>query len=879
MNRLIVTHIGADIDAVASSLALARLYENSKIFFPGSLNKQSQELLNYLFPNGIKNLITVKELKKLIFNEVVVVDTRQRSRIGIVADLIKDKRVTVFDHHPPAHDDLSYSCGVVDETVGSTSTLVWEFLRGKVELEPQYATLLLAGIYEDTGSLSYLNTSYRDLFAAAELLKIGANLRTVRVYALPRFTKDHLRVLYKIADKLKKIKTGGFEVGIAELYTPEFVEELAPMANMILAILRLDAIFLLIQEPDRVAVIARSRNELFNVGEILNTLGWGGGHSTAAAASLKFASLKEVYNRLVLYLSKFNTYEIKAADIMVSPVYTVEEKRRVYDAYETLRNLNVNSLPVVNSEKKVVGAVTRQIIDKAIKHGLADKPVSSVLNPYVNWVSPNSKLTQVAKEFILNNPRFVLVGEPSKLPMGIITRNMLLKAAVSYFILESEYADRTIGGTVTQTLSEDRLVSLIGSDRLRVLRDVVELAEKEKVSLYMVGGTVRDILLGKKVVDIDLMVEGNALVFAETIKKHLNLEVKLHKPFFTAKIYGSNFVFDLASARTESYKYPASLPEVNLSPLRNDLMRRDFTINALAVKLTGEKRYRIVDFFGGLRDLKNKIIRVLHSLSFIEDPTRIFRAVSLESRLGFKMASDTEKMAKTAVRLDVIKYLSFNRLKRAFWSVVDSLDRVLENLKRLDSLGVSEAIFGFNLYSDRVATNILKVRKVWDWIQIENIKLGNIDVGDIVLKAIALGHDVEKRNKIEKVFMLEKGYFVTLEKRIKNMLWHIGKNGIKRSDIFSTIDSCSKEELLLAFALADDKTKDKIHDYLVNVGKISISIKGKDLIDSGIEEGPIIGEALKAVKDAIINREINSGFEEELKYAINFVKKKGEVDA
>jgi tRNA nucleotidyltransferase (CCA-adding enzyme) len=198
---------------------------------------------------------------------------------------------------------------------------------------------------------------------------------------------------------------------------------------------------------------------------------------------------------------------------------------------------------------------------------------------------------------------------------------------------------------------------------VRLLREAGELADRLDLGAYVAGGFVRDLLRGHPNFDLDLVVEGDGLKFARALAEGLQARVKVHKRFGTATVTLSDgFKLDIATARTEWYEYPAALPTVQPSSIREDLYRRDFTINTLAICLNGRSFWELLDLYGGQRDIKERIIRVLHSHSFIDDPTRIFRAIRFELRSGFRISDETLALIRGATRKAMIDRLSGRRL-------------------------------------------------------------------------------------------------------------------------------------------------------------------------------------------------------------------------
>jgi tRNA nucleotidyltransferase (CCA-adding enzyme) len=178
-----------------------------------------------------------------------------------------------------------------------------------------------------------------------------------------------------------------------------------------------------------------------------------------------------------------------------------------------------------------------------------------------------------------------------------------------------------------------------------------------------VGGIVRDLLLERSNFDIDLVIVGSAIDFTQKLNRELNAKIKIYQKFNTAKlVFVDGLEIDFATSRKERYKKPAALPEIIASDLKSDMFRRDFTINALALSLNKKDYGVLIDYFNGKLDIQNKIIRVLHDNSFIDDPTRIIRAIRFEQRLGFKISEHTEKLIKQAVDFNIFEKLSSYRL-------------------------------------------------------------------------------------------------------------------------------------------------------------------------------------------------------------------------
>ena len=214
-----------------------------------------------------------------------------------------------------------------------------------------------------------------------------------------------------------------------------------------------------------------------------------------------------------------------------------------------------------------------------------------------------------------------------------------------------------------------------------LLQRLAGIATQTGMSLYIVGGPVRDCLLRRTVTDLDLTTEGDALSLARVMARELGGAWKKFDRFGTAKLGlpGRDSPIDLATARTEMYARPGALPAVTRGTIETDLIRRDFTINALAITLAPSRFGTLIDFFGGWEDLHNRVIRVLHPLSFVEDPTRIYRAIRLEQRLGFTVEEGTERRQVAALRRVAVQH--GDRLALAkLYLIVSNVDTVSAEL-------------------------------------------------------------------------------------------------------------------------------------------------------------------------------------------------------
>lgn len=197
-----------------------------------------------------------------------------------------------------------------------------------------------------------------------------------------------------------------------------------------------------------------------------------------------------------------------------------------------------------------------------------------------------------------------------------------------------------------------------------IIKLIGEAADRENFSVYIVGGPVRDVLLGLSSCDLDFVIEGDGIKFAEILNKNLGGSLKEYRAFKTATINFKKMKIDIVTARSESYEKPAAYPKVTPGDIKEDLFRRDFTINAMAISLNKTNFGRLVDFYGGTGDLKKGLVRIMHEGSFIDDPTRIFRAVRFSTRFNFKIEPRTKKLIKEAILDGLIGEVNRGRIKK-----------------------------------------------------------------------------------------------------------------------------------------------------------------------------------------------------------------------
>ena len=357
---------------------------------------------------------------------------------------------------------------------------------------------------------------------------------------------------------------------------------------------------------------------------------------------------------------------------------------------------------------------------------------------------------------------------------------------------------------------------------------------------YIVGGVVRDMLLGAGLLDIDVTVEGDALRLADDLECRYGYSYKTHPSFKTVTLNaGLPYRIDIATARKEVYLKPAALPKIFPSGLYDDLFRRDFTINAMAVSL---ERCELIDPFGGKNDLQSGTIRVLHNKSFVDDPTRILRGIRFEARYGFRMDKNTEELARASVEDGYPGLLSGERICAEMEHVFRE-PRYTDILRRMEDLGLWKALFG------TVKIPRLVYRKL------QRVQQGC--PGNVQYPILALLEGVPG-GRIGEVFTAYKTLYRKLRefRAMETALGlRVGDRTLERGMLYKLFNGVEKEILeYLYWTAYTEQYKNNIIKYMQEIMGFNFHIGGDDLISLGVKPGPRYKGLLERARQEIVER-------------------------
>ncbi len=867
--EVITTHQHADFDGMASMIAAKKLYPEAVLVFSGSQERSVRDF----FLQSTAFLYEFQRLKNIPLEQVqrlILVDTQTPGRIGKLARCLENPgiEVHIYDHHPKAAGDLTGQKEVI-RRVGSTITILTAILRERnIPISAQEATVFGLAIYEDTGSFTFDTTTPEDLAAMSWLLEHGANLQTIGQFIAQELSTAQVSLLHELIRAARTYTIQGIDIVVTTISTPRYVDDFSILVRRFMTMENLDCLFALARMADKLYLIGRSRIPEVNVGAIAAEFG-GGGHASAASAAVKDATLIEAEERLLQMLYKHVRPRPVAREIMSAPVIYVGPDITIETANQTLTRYNLTVLPVLEDGKRLLGIISRRVCEKAIYHGLGGQPVADYMTTDFATLPPTATLADIQELIIEHRQRFIPVVEDGAVK-GVITRTDLLNLLVNDPAnLPRDLLDRTdlapaverhrqLAGLMADTLDRDTVV---------LLRTAGETAKRLGMRAFVVGGFVRDLLLHTPNNDIDIVVEGDGVAFAHELARVLDGKARPHEKFATAVVVlPDGRKIDVATARLEYYESPAAMPTVELSSLKLDLYRRDFTVNAMAIHLNPERFGQLVDYFNCQNDIRDRQIRILHNLSFVEDPTRILRAVRLEQRMGFTIGKHTEKLIKNAVKMRIYGKFAGRRFFNELRHILEQ-DNPLPALARLDEFGLLSFFIPDLTLDDRRSRLLAECQRALAWHKLLYLE-ERCRAWLVYLLGLFSGITGKKVLIFLKTFEVPERYWpVLLQERggaAKTARLLDSRETLTNSEIYWLLDSLSHETLLYLMALcAKQRGKKAVSLYVTHLRHVRPALDGRDLIALGYRPGPQFKTMLNHLLEARLNGEVQSRADEE----------------
>ncbi len=876
---VVLCHRTADFDVLGAAVGCTRLNPGTRIVLCGGTHPAVRDFLA-LYRDEYP-LIEQRSVSPTQLRTITVVDTQRRELLGTAAEWLDLPQVEVrlYDHHVQAECDIPAQ-SVQVEAVGSTTTLMVEHLRSKsLSLSLAEATVMALGVHVDTGSLTYEQATPRDAAALAWLMAQGANQRAIATYIEPGFSAALQSLLGEALSQMQTQTVHGQKIAWVLISTAHHVQGLSSLASQLMVLSESDALLLghayqtQSTQKDRLTIIGRSRINGVDLTALLKPLG-GGGHPQAAAATLPHSDPVSVLEQLVTELVAQVPHPAIAADVMSSPVRTILPETSIDQARRILLRYGHSGLSVVDADGQLVGILSRRDLDIALHHGFGHAPVKGYMSAPVRTINPETTLPEIESLMVTYDIGRLPVLRDQQL-VGIVTRTDLLRQL--HHLKQAHQQDFPTVAPRSSVIQ--RLDQALPPKLREILAVAATAAQSQGWQLYLVGGAVRDLLLAPEdgtinFREFDLVVDGEntqksqgaGVELARQLQTHFReVQLQVYGQFQTASLLWredpeiGSFTVDIATARSEFYPYPAANPEVTASSIRQDLYRRDFTVNALALRLTRQGLQRsesaeLLDFFGGLEDLKHHQIRVLHPNSFIEDPTRIFRAVRFATRLGFALEPQTEAYIRHAIASGIYQHITKNGSKAPALQArlqnelkyIFKLPNWSEALKLMHHLGALQCLHpALSLDSQwwkRVNIALRwhsdfdpQSKSIASWLLILELLLLPLSGSDRITVASQL-HLPDLTQVRFRVFTAAQSQLAAL------------KDPSSPSQVVTCLKPYDLPLLIELAVCADVVLRQQIWRYLTHWQTVKPLLNGKDLIELGYRRGP----EFKTILDAIL---------------------------
>lgn len=809
--QIIVTHAPSDFDGVAAVVAASRLYPEAVPVIGHAAFPQVERYLSLYRETW--DLRFPEEIARHSVDRVILVDTQFAERVeGLSTLLAPEVEWIAYDHHPCERE---FSGGSILPVGAATTLLVCAILEKGLPISPSEATLYALGIYHDTGHLSYPQTKPEDVRAVAALLEQGADLTIVSEYS--HLSSGQVTLFRELMENARLHSLHGFNLLTCTSENPagpgaaSAVEDLAHLygADVTLAAIALDRTTL---------IVARSNS--LDVRKLLLAFE-GKGHPQAASARTDLTPT-EAIDRLCAQLVTVLPPPLVAADL-ASPVGVVEPETPIDTVLEQGRALGYTAWTTPFPHR----LATRAELELASHHGLGQEPIGKIATRRILVVAPETPLQGIL-EAMRSHPDYPTLVADGDSICGVLKRSEVL------WVLETHAS-----ASPNQNLGTE-LKRSWPPESLEWLRRAGEMAGAQP--LYLVGGAVRDLMLGITNLDIDLVTEGDAIPLAEALGDRYHIPIKTHPPFKTAHLI--NLEIDIATARLEYYPRPNALPVVEPSTIRQDLYRRDFTFNAMALRLNPERFGKLLDPYGGAQDLRDCVVKPLHRLSFIEDPTRILRGIRFATRLGFHFDTEAEGLARYAA--SILPGIGGERLKR-------ELRRLLEEKK------VEEAVeLFFDLKAEQLVARGLQQpsrQALRCYRHLKRLLKGESRMWLSGLIILFAQTPLLAADAMQRLLLGENEIRVVLDGL--NLLAQVREIPEQPSLRYELFKDYGPEALVALACLSPSHTRHLILDTLFRLRKVALeAANGYTLKQLGLPQGPIyrviLAEILAAKLDGIV---------------------------
>lgn len=845
--QIVISHVNTDFDALASMIAAKKIHPDAQLVISDQLEYRVQRFLNIY--RDMFDFMPIAHIDWEQVTEMIIVDVASLSRIGKLPDDFNPatRKIIVYDHHPKSDKDVAYDEGIIEPTGAAVTILLEEIEKQNLPISQFEASLFGIGIYTDTGNFTHNSTTVRDFQMASYLLEQGMQLEMVQRFSEQTMTHEQQELFDHLLTNTEIQEIDGLEIAISTYELKKYQNGLAMITTKLLDVKSTDAVISVVKMKHTVVVVGRASSQRITLLPILKKFG-GGGHKHAGSATIKKGDREEILQLVTENIHLMLKPAITAKDLMTYPVKTLSPDTTIEEAGKLMYRYGHSGYPIVENGR-LTGLITRRDLDKANHHGLGHAPVKAYMTTDVVTIEPGTTLEEIQELVIKHNIGRLPVIINNEIA-GIVTRTNIIQVLHDDVAVAKKPQQHLNVDDITEMMEE-----LLPTDVCVLLKQIGETASEMGTSVYLIGGIVRDILLGKPNNDIDIVAEGDGIRLAKSLEIAHGGHITEHTNFGTATwVHPSGLSIDVTSARLEYYEQPGSLPEVETSLLGDDLQRRDFTINAMAIRLNEEAYGELIDPFGGQQDLTERKIKILHNMSFVEDPTRIFRAVRFEERFGFLMDVQTQALALESISkvIQLSPQRIIEEMKRLFTEAKpqDVIRRLFE-LHVWQQYGIHEKFTNASsdaaetlqkLYSEQAQTSIKTIAdEQAAWF---NYFLLPFFCSDNLYVAEKFALTKKRKKLLEEVTALH-----------NHDKW---KTANLNGDYHMFLHNYSNESILFLLAACEIPNKQDVINYLQLRRDLPTYITGADLVKAGLKPGPTFSEVLLLLEASQLNGDLTS---------------------
>ena len=840
--QVVILQNGADLDELSSSYAITLLNPDFKIVLPNSYELKVKKTLDIFSERFKDKVIKVSQLDTSKITKAIITDHQT-----LDINLPENVEVEVYDHHPKKAYSKTYKIHLY-KTGALTSVFVEKLKKEKIKIDSIDSTILALGIYEDTGGFKYKGTTIRDIKAYQFLFKVGIDLSKFIKIIQDRFDLPKLELLKDLQLNAEILPITDYKVIISQT-SKKYNYDIASLLKYVKAFEDADAYFVVISQKNKKTIIGRSINQNIDVNKILKHFD-GGGHKYAASTQITGYSYEDIKSILRFLLEKEPLgFENLIKDDLPKISYNAK--------FKDLENLAkmYKYMIVLDNNGKYAGVLTSQTVKLGLKHGITEEKALTFAEDWyvINYLDLN--ILKLKSLMETNIEIFPVIKEGYFI--GVIYKKDIIKQ------LLKDIKEENLTHYHLKTYNfKQKLEKFFPKILLEKFKEIGELSQKLGYRSFIIGGVVRDIILNRPNLDIDIIVEGDAPTLIKEYVKDKNYTYFIYNEFMTGQIMIENGLkLDFSTARKEEYQSPGAYPKVEKAKLFEDLYRRDFTINTLAIEITSSNYGILIDYFNGIKDIKEKRIRVLHSLSFIEDPIRILRALRFVGRFNFKLEKNTEKLLIYSVEKGLLSVAPKGRINLEL-NLAFEEEKAIEILKLYDKYKVLNKIL-FQTHIDpkkemllqKLTDNLtlLQYLKPYKYSKTTNFLF------------VLLSH-----LPTELIYQNLKSYYFDKEAKLCDKFVQDFNEILKAEDIFhiyKVLKRINLEYLPAILTLADeDKYKNIIKIFEMEKNPL---IKGEDLIKLGLKPSKLFKEIL----DDVFEKQLKEEFRNK-DSAIKYIKSK-----